>query len=267
MSVAASAGRVRLQRRIIDNLLPAAVPVGVVLIWEAVLRLGDGGNILLPPPTRVFSALVELTASGALFVHIEASLQRVAAGFVLAVIAGVPIGLLMGYSYLADRLLTTTVNGLRPVPASAWIPLSIILMGIGERPAIFLVFIGTVWSIVLNAAHGVKTIPKHLIWAAQTMGASNRDIFVKVVFPAAMSSTFTGLRIAVGVAFTNVIVAELIAVRSGLGYLITEARMLVRPDIVIAGMIAIGVVGFTLDVIVRFVMNRALSWQRGLVAE
>lgn len=99
------------------------------------------------------------------------------------------------------------------------------------------------------------------------MGASNASIFIKVIFPASLPSTFTGMRIGVGVAFTCVIVAELIAVRSGLGYLITEARMIVRSDIVIAGMIAIGVVGFTLDAIVRLIMRHALRWQQGLMTE
>lgn len=179
----------------------------------------------------------------------------------------VPVGLAMGYSVLTEKLLTSTVNGLRPIPASAWIPMSIILMGIGEKPAIFLVFIGTVWSVILNTIHGVKSVPKHLIWAAQTMGASNRAIFVKVIFPAALPAIFTGMRIAVGIAFTNVIVAELIAVRSGLGYLITEARMIVRSDLVIAGMVAIGVVGYLLDLVVRLVMSRTLRWQKGLVTE
>ena len=146
----------------------------------------------------------------------------------------------MGYWLMAERLMSTTVNGLRPIPASAWIPLSIILMGIGEQPAVFLVFIGTVWSIILNTSHGVRNVPKHLVWAAQTMGASNATIFTKVIFPASLPATFTGMRIAVGIAFTCVIVAELIAVRSGLGYLITEARMLVRSDIVIAGRIRHG---------------------------
>jgi NitT/TauT family transport system permease protein len=254
-------------KRALYRLAPFIIPVAFIAFWEAVVRFGGQSNILLPPPSRVFETLYELIRTGTLFDHIAASLFRVAAGYVISVIVGVPIGLAMGYWLFAERLLTTSVNGLRPIPASAWIPLSIILMGIGDQPAIFLVFIGTVWSIILNTSHGVKNVPKHLIWAAQTMGASNAAIFTKVIFPASLPSTFTGMRIAVGVAFTCVIVAELIAVRSGLGYLITEARMLVRSDIVIAGMISIGIVGFALDAIVRFVMKRALRWQKGLMAE
>ena len=247
--------------------LPLLIPLLFMLFWEVVVRLGGGNTILMPPPSQVFLALVDLIRSGTLFGDISASLIRVAAGYALSVVVAVPVGLAMGYSILTERLLSSTVNGLRPIPASAWIPISIILMGIGERPAVFLVFIGTVWSIVLNTSHGVRNVPKHLIWAAQTMGASNAFIFRKVIFPAALPAIFTGMRIAVGIAFTNVIVAELIAVRSGLGYLITEARMIVRGDIVIAGMVAIGIVGFTLDAVVRYLMSRTLRWQKGLVVD
>lgn len=254
-------------KRLLYRLAPVIIPVAFIAFWEAAVRFSGDSNVLLPPPSRVFETLFELIRSGTLFDNIAASLFRVAAGYAVSVIVGVPIGLAMGYWILAEGLLSTTVNGLRPIPASAWIPLSIILLGIGEQPAIFLVFIGTVWSIILSTSHGVKNVPKHLVWAAQTMGATNAAIFTKVIFPASLPSTFTGMRLAVGIAFTCVIVAELIAVRSGLGYLITEARMLVRSDIVIAGMIAIGVVGFALDAIVRLIMKRALRWQKGLMTE
>lgn len=252
-------------RRQFLRIAPIVVPVGLVVLWEVSARLSGASNILFPPASRVFQTLFELARTGALGEHIASSLQRVAAGYGLAVIVGVPIGLAVGYSVLTERLLSTTINGLRPVPASAWIPISIVLFGIGETPAVFLVFIGTVWSIILNTIHGVKNVPKHLIWAARTMGASGGALFAKVIFPASLPSIFTGMRVAVGIAFTCVITAELIAVRSGLGYLITEGRMLVRSDVVIAGMIAIGIVGYLLDVCVRFVMSRALVWQKGLV--
>jgi NitT/TauT family transport system permease protein len=253
--------------RLLARIAPAVIPVAFLALWELTVRFSGRSNVLLPPPSRVLVTLFELIQNGTIFTDIAASLTRVAAGYAISVIVGVPVGLAMGYSVLVEKLMSTTVNGLRPVPASAWIPLSIILMGIGERPAIFLVFIGTVWSIILNTSHGVKNVPKHLIWVAQTMGASNITIFTKVIFPASLPATFIGMRIAVGIAFTCVIVAELIAVRSGLGYLITEARLLVRYDIVIAGMITIGVVGYVLDAIVRLVMRWTLRWQKGLMTE
>jgi NitT/TauT family transport system permease protein len=246
-------------------LTPWLIPVAILVIWEVWANAHAG--LLLPPPSRVFTALGGLIANGVLFEHIGASLQRVAAGFLLAVGIGVPLGLAIGYSTWFARLFGPLVDGLRPIPASAWVPISIILMGIGERPAIFLVFIGTVWTVIINAGHGVKSVPKHLVWAARTMGASRSQIFFKVIFPAALPSIFMAMRVAVGVAFTNVIVAELIAVRSGLGYMITEARLVMRPEVVVAGMVAIGVVGYLLDLLVRLAMARALRWQSGLVAE
>jgi NitT/TauT family transport system permease protein len=248
-------------------LLGLVVPVLFVLFWHVAATTLVPSNILLPPPGRVFRALADLALSGALWGHVEASLTRVAGGYILAVLVGVPVGIAMGASQTIEALLGSSVNGLRPIPVAAWVPLSIILMGIGEQPAIFLVFVGTVWAIILNTSHGVRNVPKHLIWAALTMGATRFQIFRRVVFPAALPSIFAGMRIAVGIAFTCVIVAELIAVRSGIGYMITEARLIVRADLVIAGMIVIAIVGFLLDAGVRWAMRRALRWQKGLMSD
>jgi NitT/TauT family transport system permease protein len=147
------------------------------------------------------------------------------------------------------------------------VPASILLFGIGDRPALFLIFIGTVWPILLGTIHGVRTINRHFVWAALTMGADSRRLFTRVVFPAALPAIFAGCRVGMGVAWTFVVVAELIAVRTGLGYMIMEARLIVRPDIVFAGMIAIGLVGLALDWAGRMAMRRVLRWQRGLVLE
>jgi NitT/TauT family transport system permease protein len=239
-------------------------PIVLVVLWEISARYS--GNLLLPPASVVFQTLWEIALDGTLLTNTLASLGRVAAGFVCAAIVGIPVGLMMGYYRVIDWSLSGIVNGLRPIPVAAWVPLSIILMGIGERPAVFLVFLGTVWPILLSTIQGVRAVPKHLVWAALTMGATAPQIFARVVLPAALPSILTGLRVGVGTAFTCVIVAELIAVRSGLGYLITEARMLVRSDLVVAGMIAIGAVGFTLDWVVSWSLGLALRWQEGLVA-
>jgi NitT/TauT family transport system permease protein len=241
-------------------------PVVLIILWEVSVRYFAQGNLLLPPASTVFQTLWEITLDGTLAANTLASLGRVVAGFACAAIVGVPVGLMMGYYRVIDWSLSGIVNGLRPIPVAAWVPLSIILMGIGERPAVFLVFLGTVWPILLSTIQGVRTVPKHLLWAALTMGATAPQIFARVILPAALPSILTGLRVGVGTAFTCVIVAELIAVRSGLGYLITEARMLVRSDLVIAGMIAIGAVGFLLDWVVSRSLGLALRWQEGLVA-
>lgn len=246
--------------------LMAVGPIALFALWEISVRIWAKDNVLLPPASTVFLTLWDIVKDGSLAEHALASLQRVVLGFLLAALAGIPIGLLMGYYRYVDQALSATVNGLRPIPVAAWVPLSIILMGIGERPAIFLVFLGTIWPILLSSIQGVRAVPKHLVWAALTMGATAPQIFTRVIAPAALPAILTGLRVGVGTAFTCVIVAELIAVRSGLGYLITEARMLVRSDLVIAGMLAIGAIGFTLDWVVSRVVGLALRWQEGLTA-
>ena len=239
-------------------------PVVLIILWE--ISACVESNLLLPPASTVFRTLWEITLDGTLVANALASLGRVASGFVCAALVGIPVGLIMGYYRTVDWSLAGIVNGLRPIPVAAWVPLSIILMGIGEKPAVFLVFLGTVWPILLSTIQGVHSVPKHLLWAALTMGATAPQIFARVVLPAALPSILTGLRVGVGTAFTCVIVAELIAVRSGLGYLITEARMLVRSDLVIAGMMAIGAVGFLLDWVVSRTLGLALRWQDGLMA-
>jgi NitT/TauT family transport system permease protein len=243
------------------------LPAILLVVWEAAARLWLARSILIPPPSEVLRTFGAMLADGTLLTHTVSSLLRVLTGFALSVGVALPLGLLMGWSRLAHDLLDPTVQIFRPIPGTAWVPASILLFGIGDRPALFLIFIGTVWPILLGTIHGVRTINRHFIWAALTMGADPRRLFTRVVFPAALPAIFTGCRVGMGVAWTFVVVAELIAVRTGLGYMIMEARLIVRPDIVFAGMIAIGLVGLALDWAGRLAMRRVLRWQRGLVLE
>jgi NitT/TauT family transport system permease protein len=243
------------------------VPTLLLAAWEGAARLWLARAILIPPPSEVLRTFGSLLADGTLLAHTVSSVLRVLTGFAISLLFALPLGLLMGWSRLAHDLFDPTVQIFRPIPGTAWVPASILLFGIGDRPALFLIFIGTVWPILLGTIHGVRTINRHFIWAALTMGADQRRLFTKVVFPAALPAIFNGCRVGMGVAWTFVVVAELIAVRTGLGYMIMEARLIVRPDVVFAGMIAIGLVGLTLDWVARSLMRRVLGWQRGLVLE
>ncbi len=243
------------------------VPALLLIGWETAARLWLAQTILIPPPSEVVRTLGTLLRDGTLEAHTISSILRVLSGFLISLLFALPLGLLMGWNRLAHDLFDTTVQIFRPIPGTAWVPAAILLFGIGDRPALFLIFMGTIWPILLNTIHGVRNINKYFIWAALTMGADRRRLFTKVVFPAALPSIFTGCRVGMGVAWTFVVVAELIAVRTGLGYMIMEARLIVRPDIVFAGMIGIGVVGLGLDWLARSVMRRFLRWQKGLVLE
>jgi NitT/TauT family transport system permease protein len=243
------------------------VPALLLLVWEVAARTWLAKSILIPPPTEVMRTFGVLLVDGTLLAHTASSILRVLTGFAISLAFALPLGLLMGWSRLANELFDPTVQMFRPIPGTAWVPASILLFGIGDRPALFLIFIGTIWPILLGTIHGVRNINRHFVWAARTMGADGRRLFAKVVFPAALPSIFTGCRVGMGVAWTFVVVAELIAVRTGLGYMIMEARLIVRPDIVFAGMIAIGLVGLGLDAVARALMRRFLRWQKGLVLE
>ena len=164
------------------TVLAAAGLIALFALWQIADRFFGGGP-LLPPPSTVFVTLWGIIKDGTLLENVIASLTRVVAGYLLSAIAGIPIGLAMGSSKYIYAPLSGIVHGLRPIPAAAWVPLPIILMGIGDKPAVFLVFIGTIWPIILNTIDGVRSVPKHLVWSALTMGASRRQIFIKVILP------------------------------------------------------------------------------------
>ncbi len=254
-------------RRLAHAGVGLVVPALLLVVWEIAARFLFSHAVLLPPPSEVLRTFWALIVDGMLFMHMSSSILRVLAGFVLSALVAVPLGLLMGWNRVANDLFDTTVQIFRPIPGTAWVPASILLFGIGDRPALFLIFIGTVWPILISTIQGVRSINKYYVWAALTMGADRRRLFMKVVFPAALPAIFTGCRVGMGVAWTFVVVAELIAVRTGLGYMIMEARLMVRPDIVFAGMIAIGLVGLGLDWAARAAMRRFLRWQKGLALE
>jgi len=243
------------------------IPVLFIVLWEMVSHILVRKLVLLPPPSKVLYSLYEMALSGEIFRHSLDSILRVLSGFILSALVGVPLGLIMGWNKVVEELLDTSVHMLRPIPATAWIPASILLFGVGNKPALFLVLIGTVWPLLLNTVSGVKSIDRIYIWAAQTMGVNGRKLFRKVVLPAALPEIFTGIRIGMGVAWTCVIVSELLAVRSGLGYLIMESRLIVRPDKVFAGMVVISIIGLGLDYFTRVLMSIFLSWRKGLKVE
>jgi len=243
------------------------LPAMLFLSWEAAARLWLSKSILIPPPSVVVQTFGRLVLDGTLLVHAANSIVRVLTGFAISLAVALPIGFLMGWNRSVQEFFDTTVQMFRPIPGTAWVPASILLFGIGNKPALFLIFMGCMWPVLLSTMQGVRGVDRHFIWAALTMGANRRRLFTKVVLPAALPAIFTGCRVGMRVAWTFVVVAELIAVQAGLGYMIMEARLLVRPDIVFAGMIAVGLVGLGLDWLGRTVMRRFLRWQKGLVLE
>jgi NitT/TauT family transport system permease protein len=198
-----------------------------------------------------------------LWEHIGASLFRVGTGFGLAVLVGVPLGLWMGWVSGAYRTLNPIFQMLRPISPIAWIPLAILWFGVGDVSPIFLIFIASVFPLIVQTTSGVHTIERRYLRAAANFGVSRTVLFRRVVVPAVLPEIIVGMRIGIGVAWLVVVAAEMIALRSGLGYLIIDSRNAGnRYDLVIAGMIIIGLIGLLLDGLMRLLEGlKVVRWR------
>jgi ABC-type nitrate/sulfonate/bicarbonate transport system permease component len=248
------------------RLLRVAAVLLFLLVWEGVVRILYGGQdvaVLLPGPVQVFRTMGELLVTGELIHHTVDSLLRVLAGYWIAVAVAVPLGFVIGWWWLASDMGEIIIEMFRPVPPLAWIPLAVLWFGLGSKAAIFIIFIGAFFPTLVATVAGVRSVERGLLEAAYTLGATRSiDIFRKVILLAALPSIFTGLRISVGLSWMGVVAAEMVAIDNGLGYLIMDARRMFRPDVVVVGMIAIGVVGVTMDLVARKSEGWALRWRR-----
>jgi NitT/TauT family transport system permease protein len=231
-------------------LLPLAVAVCFVAGWHFAVRWS--GSDIFPTPREVAAGTVELATQGVLFKYIVASLFRVGAGYLLAVAIGIPAGLLMGWFERARMAFNPALQVLRPISPIAWIPVAILWFGVSDAAPIFLIFLASLFPIVTSAMAAVQNIQLNHIRAARNFGITGLDLFRKVIFPASLPQILTGLRLALGIAWLVVVAAEMIAVNSGLGYLIIDARNAgKRYDLVVAGMGMIGLIGLGLDWLIR----------------
>jgi NitT/TauT family transport system permease protein len=235
----------------LDRRLAALGPVLLLfVVWH--LAVVASQSLIFPTPWQVVVGLVELGRQGLLVKHVVASLFRVTYGYLLAAALAIPVGMLMGWFATAHTLLNPLVQGLRPISPIAWIPLAILWFGVGDLSPIFLIFLSSFFPMVVGTAAGVMTIDRKLIRAASNFESTGFRLFRSVVLPAALPQIVTGMRIGLGVAWLFVVAAEMIAVNSGLGYLIIDSRNAGnRYDLVVAGMVMIGVIGFLLDGLMR----------------
>jgi len=220
---------------------------------------------LLPPPTAVAKGFWELLETGELLRHLRDSLKRELVAFLWASLA-IPLGLAMGWWKSVNEQVDPIVEVLRPVPPLAWIPLSILWFGIGDTQNQFIIFLGMFFPILLNTIAGVKNIEPNLVRAARCLGASETRVLRRVVFRASLPQILTGIRVGLGVGWMALVAAELVGANSGLGFLINDARTLLRTDYVIVGMITIGLVGLVIDRVIRVSGRRLMPWSRALAA-
>jgi NitT/TauT family transport system permease protein len=220
---------------------------------------------VFPSPLSVEKGLAELLRKHVLWADIGDSLRRVALGFGTAAVIGIPLGLTLGWYPAANQVLNPVLQILRPISPIAWIPIAIILFGIGDHAAIFLIFLGAFFPIVVACVSGVSNVPTIFRRAGRNFGLSPAQILARVVFPAALPQILIGLRIALGIAWLVVVAAEMIAVDSGLGYLVIDSRNSgKRYDLVVAAMLVIGIIGLALDIGFRRLEKiRSVRWGFG----
>jgi NitT/TauT family transport system permease protein len=247
-------------------LTPLIVPLLLLAGWDLCVRLT--GTRLIPLPRDVAIMLYDFSFGGiyddafskTIHIHFWKSVQRVYGGFFAAAAVGIPLGLLIGRVKIVRDLLDPTLQILRPVPVTAWLPLSMIFFGLGPNAAIFLVFLGAFYPIVLNTTFGVRSVDHKLFEAASMLGCNGSSLFRQVVLPAATPSIFNGLRLGHGFAWILIVVGEMTGVPEGLGAVIMDGRTLSRTDLVISGMMVIGLAGFLSDRIIVAINNRLLAW-------
>jgi NitT/TauT family transport system permease protein len=252
--------------REIDSKLARIVPPVLVIalliaLWWFIVARSD--SPIFPTPGQVVTGAWELVQDGTLAQHIGASVFRVAVGFGLAFLVGVPLGLWMGWVSGAFYTLNPLFQMLRPISPIAWIPVAILWFGVGNSSPIFLIFISSVFPMMVQTTVGVRTIDRRYLRAAANFGVSRSVLFRQVVIPAVLPEIIVGMRIGLGVAWLVVVAAEMVALNSGLGYLIMDSRNAGnRYDLVIASMIIIGVIGLLLDLVTRLLERmKRVKWR------
>jgi NitT/TauT family transport system permease protein len=233
-------------------LLPLAVAAALLGAWQ--LAVSWSHSLMLPTPLEVVEGGVELATKGVLHKYVISSLFRVVWSFLLATAVGVPLGLVLGWSTRAAQAFNPIIQLLRPISPIAWIPLSILWFGLSEAAPMFLIFLASVFPITVAAMASVQNIQLVYVRAARNFGLTRLQLFLHVILPATLPQIITGLRIALGIAWLVVVAAEMVVVNpqsGGLGYLILDSRSAGRYDLVVAGMVIIGVIGLVLDLLVR----------------
>jgi NitT/TauT family transport system permease protein len=225
---------------------PVFAAAALLAVWH--FSVIFTGTKVFPSPMNVKTGVGELLHQHVLWADIVDSLRRVAVGFGLAAIIGIPVGLWLGWNEAAHQIFNPVIQILRPISPIAWIPVSIIFFGVGDRAAMFLIFLGSFFPIVLASVSGVSSVPPVLRSAGRNFGLSTFQLLRRVIFPAALPQILVGVRVALGIAWLVVVAAEMVAVDSGLGYLIIDSRNSgKRYDLVVAAMLMIGIIGLMLD--------------------
>jgi sulfonate transport system permease protein len=237
------------------------LPVSLALGWEIYVALGHSNGRLVPPPTKVFSTIMDLARSGELSLHVKATLTRVGAGFGLGVVAGTILGAISGYWALARRLLDPTIQALRAIPSLAWVPLFILWLGIFETSKIVLIAVGVFFPVYLGVMGAILSVDRKIVEVGRVFRLSGPAMIRRILLPAVLPAYVLALRVGLGLGWMFVVAAELIGASEGLGYLLLDGQQLGKPAEIVAAIVIFAILGKTTDWLIEIAAAPLLRWQ------
>jgi sulfonate transport system permease protein len=241
--------------------IAAIIPVFALIYWKIAGDTYHLNTKILAAPENVINLFKEMLVNGKYFKNISASLVRVVKGYTLGVCMGLIFGILIGMYKNVNRALVAVIGILRPIPPIALIPFFILWLGIGETAKITVIAIGSFWPVLLNTMQGISEADSKLIEVAGVFGKPKMTVFLRIILPSAVPAIFTGLRLGISQAWTCVVTAEMIAASAGVGFMIQYARELAQPDLLLLGIITIGVIGVIIDIVMIFLQKKIVYWK------
>lgn len=236
------------------------IPLVLIVLWQIAANGGKINVQLFPSPAKICQAFFKSVETGKLQANIFISLKRVLIGYLYGAVLGVIVGVLLGLSKKAYRLFSFLLEILRPIPIIAWVPVLIMILGIGETSKIIVIMIGSFWSIFLNTYDGIRNVDAKYLEVSNMFMKTKTETVLRVMLPAALPGIFTGLRIGIGSAWISVIGAELIASSAGLGYMISYSREMAQPANMYVAVFIIGIIGYLINGILKLIEKKALKW-------
>lgn len=251
------------RKRIIISTITICV---IIIIWYLVTNVGNISNVILPKPQAVWESFIKLLTKGygtnkdTLMTHMATSLQRLMIAFALSIVTAIPLGLLSGYFPHVSAIINPFVEFIRPIPPLAYYTILVLWLGISEGSKITLLYIAGFAPIFIACVSGVKRINRDYLNASYMLGANKRQTFLNVILPAALPDIFTGIRTAIGVEYTTLVAAEMVAARRGIGWMVLDASNWLKSDVVFVGVIIMGITGILLNQIILFIEKRLVHW-------
>ncbi|MFH1153891.1 MAG: ABC transporter permease [Pseudomonadota bacterium] len=233
-----------------------------LMVWELICRMGYIEPLFLPPPSKILVRSAKLIDNGSLMAHTLASTRRVMVGFMISSMVAIPVGIFIGSSQLLKAVFDPFISLLRPLPSMSWIPLSLLWLGISETQKYSIVFMGSFAPSLMYIIEATKSIDPLLILAAKNLGASKIDVMREVILPGALPQIIAGLKVMLGIAWTCIISAELVAAKEGLGFMIMNGKEYFQTDTVLLGMVMISLTVMIIDVVFKKFERRLLPWTR-----